>query len=1629
MNKAKAIGYLHHQGFTSQGGDMRPIFYRSSYSNTRHLFLPLLLLFSILFSIAANAVQPFHKPLGSLSGYEDEDHVATSGTEWTKRPKYTISAITPARINSHVARKVEILDYGTASGDKITWKFVNPDGDVVKDTDSNWTGTCWTLIFNSDCMTPGWWINSAYYVGNKVGTWTIETYDVSAGIETLVTAESFEVKGRVMQITNGSNLTVYENDNSIEPLALKLIDYDNTSGTPNKLVTFEVISRPKGKASGGLNYIFKQGSSGSKIDSIEATTNFEGIAKVFFESGNKYGTYTIKATSYWAPENPVEFQVTVKKGKDPDKEEDLITELVESGRNNGKPDQCDAIVGNPINVITGNKYQEEVDFQGEGFMPLEFVRYYNSWSNQSSGFGSKWSHTYSRFIETGTEEINGEQLTVAKLHRDDGKVIKFYKDRKSWVAVYADVRSKLSLSSKKWRFETKQNTVEVYDQSGKLESISHEDGNAYTLEYNYSNKLQYVNNPSGKRLTFEYHDDGKISRVYGGFNRNYRYESRGNGMLTSAAPSLYVNKSRIYYYEDENFSSLLTGLSVANANRVSTWQYNDRGLAISSFHGDNQDLVNVEYRNDGSRTVTHGNGDVTQYQAIGQLGLGLLSDVDGPTCNSGASSKKAYQYEPSTNNLLSKTIDGVTTAYGDYDENGNPGYIIKAVGTANEQRTDFTYDSWFDSKISHIIQNSVSGGEQISHFTYDEFGHLIQQRQQGYKPDGSPVERVISYQFYGPLKQLSAIDGPRTDVNDSYQFTYHPLAENDYNSAGLKDIIGPDGTLIKANISYDYSGNVESYTASNGLTVNNTYQRFVPELESYTETVNDVSRTTFITYIANNLIATITTGYGNEDATTLTFTYDVGQRLTKVSNGLGQYIEFVLDQQSNVIAENIYDESGILQQQITSVYDKYQHISKQTSANQMVESIYATDGRLQQQTDGNNITSSFSYDELKRLTTISKDVNGTNQATANSNNHFTYDVNNRHTGVTDANGNTTSYSYDDLGNLLSETSPDKGTSTFSYDDAGNRISVTDAKLQTFTYQFDAYNRLLSTDSFGSSNDITYFYDLCLNGIGKLCKVTKGNTELSYTYTAFGDVASQNQTIGNITTTVSYSYDLQGRLQDITYPSGSIVSYSYDLAGNIQAMQHTHNGTAQSIINDATYTFSGLLTRFNFANGLTLNKSYDLAGRAINVVNGPLDLQQSFDGAANLLSQSASLYSYDALNRLEYADTNVSQQAFTYDKNSNRLTVTENSIQTQYGIAINSNLITSINALVINTDANGNTLNRDGQTLQYTPYNQLSQITNVAQYSYNGLGQRVQKTLLATGSKTSFFYDLTGQLLVEMDENGNVTNEHIYLATMPVAVLKQQANNSELFYVHTDHLNTPRAITNSETSEVWHWQSDPFGNGMANEDVDSNGITFEYNKRFTGQYYDAESGLHYNYYRDYDPKTGRYLQSDPIGLNGGMNTFGYVGGNPLMYYDPYGLLEMDDIWSTIYVGTGGWSPDQSTVDFYAGFGDSMLLNTTKHIREWQNIKSVNDCSTSYKFGSYTGDAVGAFNIGKMSLVTLKNIKRAKSWRANSRTSRRTRNRKIEEAKNYREIGNNIIISAIGGHAVNSWVEFYKLINEN
>ena len=301
-----------------------------------------------------------------------------------------------------------------------------------------------------------------------------------------------------------------------------------------------------------------------------------------------------------------------------------------------------------------------------------------------------------------------------------------------------------------------------------------------------------------------------------------------------------------------------------------------------------------------------------------------------------------------------------------------------------------------------------------------------------------------------------------------------------------------------------------------------------------------------------------------------------------------------------------------------------------------------------------------------------------------------------------------------------------------------------------------------------------------------------------------------------------------------------------------------------------YDLRGLPTGHSLAAD-TRTLGYDNVGQIVTLDDARHDLDFDYDALGRL-------FDFDALGLAPLVS-----QDFSYDANGNRLSFTEGASY-PYTVTPNSNRVATVAGPVPKTysyDAAGNITSDGSTTYTYDDRGRLV-TAGTASYTYNGLGQRVKKD---NGTVTLFVYDEAGNLIGEYDAAGHPIREHVWFAGAPVAVIV----GSDVHYVHTDHLGTPRAITDAGTV-IWRWESDPFGSTAAQEDPDGDLTVFTYNLRFPGQYYDSESGLHYNYFRTYDPSTGRYLESDPIGLTGGLNTYGYVSGNPLSYVDPYGLYE-------------------------------------------------------------------------------------------------------------------------------------------
>jgi RHS repeat-associated protein len=1380
---------------------------------------------------------------------------------------------------------------------------------------------------------------------------------------------------------------------------------------------------------------------------------------------------------------------------------------VSDDKNLGVPDNCSAqtaggpgspytsgnplLAGNPVNVAYGNKLQVETDLAPAPLTGLGITRVYNSkdnFANKSYRFGIGWRSGHDRSLTYVSEPPHGGILTdtdTVFLHRPDGKVYYFTRTSGPWVTD-GDTPGSVIETASGWQYTTANDVVEDYDNTGKLTRITTVSGVITDYTYYPSNYVDTVTTSLGELLTYTYDADGRIESVTDHTGRvwKYGYDAENNLEFVTYPDGTPLddtdNPVRQYHYEDMNFPNALTGITDERGIRYAHFEYDTSARPIASYHGqqtsvltDRIEGVSIVYSG-ASRTVTNSKGFASTYTTGTQIGVALVTDITGPGCATCGNGNRSYTYDPLTNDLLSKTENGIATEYGDHDAYGNPGYMIEAVGTSGERRTDYTYDPGFQGKIASIAEPSVyAGSSKVTSYTYDDFGNRLSETVNGFDPAGNPVTRTITREYNGPLHQLSKIDGPRTDMIDISILRYYPDNSGEGNNrARLKEIEDATGTLTRSNIQYTATGKLASEDRPNGLSISYSYYPGDDRLETLTEADDTISQTTRWTYLGTGEIESITTADGTSDATTITFDYDDARRLTRITDGLGNYIAYTLDTEGNREAEDTYDSSTVLRKALTRTFDLYNRLDTTSQANEGVDYDFAPDGTLAQQSDGKGTITDFSYDDLKRLLTSNQDSGGLGAVT-----RYSYDVADNLTSVTDPVNGTTSYIHDDLGNLLQTTSPDTGTTVYIYDAAGNLKSRQDAIGQLFIYSYDVLNRLTGVDAPGTNDDITYGYDTCPNGSGRLCSVIPPSTILTYAYDAFGNITNHQK--------LAYSYDLASRVKTITYPSGAVVTYSYDAAGQVSQVDLSEGTTTTTLASGITYAPFGAVESLAYGNGATLAQGMDSAYRlTAQSVTGALDLSYTlYDTNGNLESRtdtysSTGSFAYDALNRLDTANGPFGSRDYDYDLNGNRTNLVSDTLTTSYGYTANSNRLATGTGWSYTLDANGNTtqqLDSDGagQLYAYNSHNRLISATDRAvlvpgdppiyqdtvlgTYRYNGLGQRVTKTV--NSLTTQYLYNTGGELMAELDDEGSVQREYIYLNGQPLAtrvvettqsggeeivlendqpgtsssgtwatrtsrqdyginyrrsrrnrnpstyrwtptltagtyevyawwVAKRKnsvnvpytivhngqtdtvarshkqdggswqllgswtfdgsgdeyievsnangkaaadavrfvkqgglVNSTTVNYVHNDHLGTPQVMTDENGSVSWRAIYDPFGNASIDD-----ASTTTLNVRFPGQYFDQETGLHYNYFRYYDPETGRYITSDPIGLGGGPNTFAYVENNPANAIDPTGLIKL----------YGSWCGPNWTGGFRKSYGELDAIERSVALPPFDNL---------------------------------------------------------------------------------------------
>ncbi len=1170
--------------------------------------------------------------------------------------------------------------------------------------------------------------------------------------------------------------------------------------------------------------------------------------------------------------------------------------IPDKGANAGQP-QLGLCAGNPINTATGNKYAEETDIENSS--GLSFSRYYNATSlSGGSQIGASWNHSFQRSLT-----VNPQTITAT---RSDGKTAYFRLVNSVWINQQAggdritqatdDGGSPIG-----WQLITADDTIETYNTSGKLLSISNREGRAQNLAYDSNGRLSTVTDDIGRALSFTHDGSSRIKTLTdpaGGMTQ-YTYDATSN--LTSV--TYPDGKVRSYHYNESAYTSntnlphALTGITDENGVRFATYTYDAQGRAVVTEHAGGVERYVLGYSTDGSNTmVTDPLG--SQYTHYFQTILGVArstgqSQPAGSGC-SAASNSMTYDVN---GNVASRTdFNGHKTCYV-YDLNRNLETVrIEGLSSGTDCPADLMgYTPTVGSSERKILTTwhasfrlptLIAESKRETKYVYDTHGNITRYQIEDTATNATRTWN-ISYTYHASVPGVITQrieDGPRTDVSDIT--TYHYYA--------------PDASCIGGH--FGCRGQIASVTNALGhITEITRYNAHGQPEEIYD--ANDL--VTILAYdnrqrLISKTVGSEVTSYQYDNAgqvkritspgaSYLDFTYDAAHRLTGVTDNLGNRIQYTLDNMGNRTQEESFDPTNNLAQRKTREFDALNRLWKNIGA-QSQTTLYQYDaqGNLKQINNPLQHTTQFQFDTLSRLT-----------QTINASNHTTqqqYDNLDQITQVTDPNSVATAYHTNGLGDVIQEISKDRGTTTSTYDSAGNIKTITDARGVKHTYTWDALNRPIKrthTTVTGVPNiaALTWSYDSGANGIGRLTGIADQSGTTTYSYDAHGRLLTKTQITKfstlSFTQSLSYEYDAMGRLQQVTYPSNVQITTTYGTDGRPSEL-HINGNT---LISNITYHPFGEPKSWVWGNGQTYTRSFDLDGRlkTHSISSDTRTLNYDAAGRITQTTDTNPIYNrsfdYDSNNRLTNQSDNTSFKIWSYDANSNRTQYEASSATYAYTIANNSNRLNTVSGPITKNytyDAAGYPKNDGQTTFTWNTGGKLASTLRSGKthtYKYNAFDQRISKHG-PLSQRFFFFYGEDGQLIGEYQDNLTTTSsandwlvrqETVWLGDIPIAVIKKPTATSpvQVYYIHADHLNTPRVIVNSRNTTVWRWDNvHAFGANLAFEDPDSNGQAFEYNPRFPGQYLDKETNLHYNYFRYYEPETGRYISPDPIGLAGG-----------------------------------------------------------------------------------------------------------------------------------------------------------------
>lgn len=1254
--------------------------------------------------------------------------------------------------------------------------------------------------------------------------------------------------------------------------------------------------------------------------------------------------------------------------------------------------------GNPLNVITGNKFQRETDMPAlPGQLGLELVRYYNSSTgglrDRNGLIGRGWRLSYEMALA-----VVGDTIQV--IEADGGRLI-FSRDplQPSLCSTTdpangeIDIRHASGRDEYVWRKPDGRRLS--FNAEGRLVQILAPSGEFVALQHDSRGWLVKVTDPQGRSLRLNYLDskqgsDGHRFRGVQSIDTpigRYTYTYGNPAPLGADAEGLAAvianlaqvaapdGSRRAYHYEDGRFPTLLTGISIVQQGatqpvRYATFAYDHNGKAVLSTHADKSSYVALDNSTGGQTVLTNSLGQKTTYR-YGLIGGEFrIREVTGAGCALCGTTNVRYGHDAQgrVTSVIYLGRDGAPwrAEMTRFDYFGRPVELSVAEYTGGRMGParvvmKVAYARGAAAKPILIVRPSVvDGAEWRVALRYNDAGQLTEQTETGWTPgqagqQPTPLRRstVYQYQRINGRSVLTAVDGPLPNGpaatpadSDITQLRWNATATQ------VQEVVSPGG--FSHRLGYDQAGRPVSVTDETGRR-----REVAFDAQGRPVRLSSDGQVQQIKYDVLGNVIERGTGEGDAYRADMRYGYDAAGRGVWAASALGVLARAGYDSENRLLTTALM--SAHMVREESYQYDEFGRPVRATDPAGSREFAWNPQDRLTGERDALGRSTSLHYDAQGRLVRYAPAANAAPALAASGEISFERNVRGEAVAVMAGKSKPTRYLRNDFGQTVAVASPDSGLSRYQYDAAGRLLKTCEADGACAAYSYDGASRVIRrtiTDAAGAASETRWQY-----AGRQLAAVESAAQSEFYQYAAAGQISRRTVVQhlpagGSVSSETSYGYDASGRLSTISLADGSLLVYKRNGQGQVVAVERERIRTAwlrwllpaQTIVSGLERDIVGL-SRIRFGNGVEGFFQRSRSGALARIVyrrpqpplksaglqlpgigtahaaeaapaSGPALLERSYlwDRQGNLVRQSdgshAAHYAYDARDRLIAAVSKVDGQpagkfdAFYYfDGIGNRMLAMEQGRTQGTRYEAGSSRPAGANA----AGALGQPAAIPQREYVWQAGGLLAEVRHngaqLAAYRYSHRGERIEKR---TPQGTSRFFYEERQLVAETNSQGRMVRQYINLGGSPFAMIDYAGAvqlaaprgsvsqaiadlgtalsewfrpAAKIVFLHANHLGAVELATGSAGQVIWAAEYQAFG---AVGDLRGE-RGFGMPLRLPGQYADLETGLYYNDHRYYDPRSGRYISADPLGLRGGVNSYVYADGNPLKYVDPTGLI--------------------------------------------------------------------------------------------------------------------------------------------